>query len=189
MPCLIYKFVRLTTFPSDFKIEATLVLFPFPFSPLTLFISLTISRTSRNAHSYFKCKVHVYILANVFSSCTAKTDSQKTRKQTTFEFDTSWCRLRSSWVPRPQVRPAPFPHPQLPEVTVKAFSINSLSEFQYILTIWPLAKLHIRTHTRTHTLTRQIDDSLPVAKPHGVLEGRQCGGYAYVNRPWINTLK
>lgn len=189
MPCLIYKFVRLTTFPSDFKIEATLVLFPFPFSPLTLFISLTISRTSRNAHSYFKCKVHVYILANVFSSCTAKTDSQKTRKQTTFEFDTSWCRLRSSWVPRPQVRPAPFPHPQLPEVTVKAFSINSLSEFQYILTIWPLAKLH--THLNTHT--RQIDDSLPVAKPHGVHEGchegRQCGGYAYVNRPWINTLK
>jgi len=28
----------------------------------------------------------------------------------------------------------------LPEVAVKAFSINSLSEFQYILSIWPLAK-------------------------------------------------
>lgn len=157
MPCLIYKFVRLTTFPSDFKIEATLVLFPFPFSPLTLFISLTISRTSRNAHSYFKCKVHVYILANVFSSCTAKTDSQKTRKQTTFEFDTSWCRLRSSCVPRPtdwltnQSALSPSPAPQLPEVTVKAFSINSLSEFQYILTIWPLAKLHTHSNTHTHT--------------------------------------
>jgi len=72
--------------------------------------------------------------------------AEKKGEQTTFEFDTSWCLpavVLEGGAPR---LPPPHAPPQaihgchwLPEVAVKAFSINSLSEFQYILSIWPLA--------------------------------------------------
>jgi len=103
--------------------------------------------------SYFKCKVHVYILANVFSSRVVECAGQNNRKSGREKRRTNHFWVWHQLVPacgrprggRPQATTPSCP-PQaihgchwLPEVAVKAFSINSLSEFQYILSIWPLA--------------------------------------------------
>lgn len=151
MPCLIYKFVRLTTFrKGTLKMAAH-----------TPAISLSLAPRATHTHiSYVKFMFIFWLM--FFLVATAEKATKKRESKPLLSLTPAGAACGHSGCCRDPSSASRLPPPAcclLPEVTVKAFSINSLSEFQYILTIWPLAKLH------SHTLTRQIDDSLPVAKP------------------------
>lgn len=71
MPCLIYKFVRLTTFRRDFKIEATLGHFPSLFYtppplPSTIFLFRSLSLAPRAMHTHISNVKFMFIFWLMF---------------------------------------------------------------------------------------------------------------------------